>query len=1584
MKVIGIGVSAGGLEALIEFLSNVPVTLKNSAFIIAQHLSPNYKSLLVQLLSKDCKINVIEARDNQIIESATVYITPPDFDIHVDNKRIWLTKPPVGHYPKPSVDLMLSSIAKEYKEDAVAIILSGTGSDGSKGIVDIKSNGGLTFAQLPSEAKFDGMPQAAINSNAIDYVVKVAEMGEIINAYLDNKHVEINFNNNTIEEEIRLIALKSASKQIFEILSNKYGTNFSNYKQSTILRRFNKRLVDLQISTLDKYVIYLQNNVVEVEILYNTLLIGVTSFFRDLDAFIELGKIIEKMVEEKRDADKIRIWVPGCCTGEEAYSIALLVHKIIFEKEKSNISVQIFATDIDESSISFARKGIYDLISVDKLDDFWLNNFFTKKEDTYELSKNIRSMVLFSRQDITTNPPFLKLDLISCRNLLIYFKSELQEHIFPIFHYSLNPNGILFLGRSETVGSMSKLFETVNAKLKIFKRKVVNQRLAPIKLNLLRPIKITDDENSIEKHETNQTFSQRLKEALYGAFEHTFVVINSSMDVILVQGKVNDFVSIPQGTVTTNLYKMLNSDIQIEVRTIISKVIRDKNNATTTLKKIKINGEILFYRVLVKYLPKLNSLEEHFLVVFETFDIDEEIKRFTGTTEDSPAEKQRIFELENELNVTKEHLQTYIEEIETANEELQTLNEELQSSNEELQSSNEELETGNEELQFSNEELQIAYSELKYANENLLIKDTKIEELNLQFLSVLNNTILGYVLIARNYTISYYNQRVIDILGKLNDLKVEIGKSIFDFFDTTIFENIPKDIKRSFEGVNEIHKYCFKDKNGANIWLEFSYSSIKEVNKEIEFIAIGIQDITATENLLEEITQKTAYLNSLLDSNSTYLIRLDLQARFTYVNNTFCQKFNCLKDEIIGKDFNQTVLVDDLYIYEEASRYAFNNPSNVVRFEVRSPNPEGDYFLTDWEFITIQNSAGQIYELQCVGRDVSEKLQKENRFLEAVNRFNSFMENAPFAVYITDISNRIILSNKFLQDILPHKLNDHLKDISTPVIYQRIFEENKSIISTNNAISYHEEYFVNGDLRCYFTTKFPIKNATGENHAVGGISIDVTESNKSKNQLALSEARNRSLLESTTFFLIRLDLEGRYTYSNKSFLNKFGKKMEDLKFIYFKDKVTDDDKEKFLTCFENCIENQGIVNKVNLKRLNHFNQEVNTFWEFVSITNNLNEVIEIQAVGWDTTELVAQGRENKKLAMIAELTKNGVIISDLKGRIEWVNRGFELITGYDFEEVVGKKPGSFLQGPETSLEMAEYMSQKIINLESFTLEILNYKKDGSKYWVNIEAQPLLDENNNFYKYMAIETDITEKKESQLFEKNLIEDLLLKNKNLEEFSYILSHNLRSPVANILGLVNIYKFDNPTELNEKIIESVLKSANHLDSVIKDVNQIISYRKNINEQEEPINLNELINYVVDSFEVERKSIESNIEIIIESTVIVKSIKAYVESILFNLVSNAIKYRKKDFLLQIIISVEIIDDMVLIKVHDNGIGFDLKLFRDKIFKLYSRFNTEEQGKGMGLFMSKQQAELIGGKLSVESYLNIGTTFTLTLPINQ
>ncbi|MBK7664059.1 MAG: PAS domain S-box protein [Sterolibacteriaceae bacterium] len=709
---VGIGSSAGGLEALTALFSNLPTDL-NIPYVVAQHLSPTYRSMLAQLIGRETAMTVKEVEHGETLVGNTVYIAPANHNVVVRKGKLDLLPPDPGVSVKPSVNLFFHSLAEEYKEDAVAVVLSGTGSDGSSGVRAIKAEGGFAFAQAPNTAKYDGMPQAAISTGHVDWILPPDRIAEEI-AVIVRTH-------GTLPTVQKLDGESpSTLKSLLARLRERTRLDFSSYKETTLLRRIERRMAANRVKTLEEYMAVIGREANELDRLANDILISVTAFFRDPQAFEKLGDALVQRVDGKKPGEEIRVWVPGCATGEEVYTIALLLSERLGAR-MDNHPIQLFATDVDLNAMAVARRAVYPASAVTGLSRERVARCFNVRGDSYEVVKSLRDMVVFARQDLVQDPPFLRLDLVSCRNVLIYFQNSLQSRVMEIFHYALKDAGILFLGKSETVsGQQTHMFETVNREARLFARKGRSLRIPPpfSPTTPLQPMRLREERKIAPPPE------QILTNILGDAYAPPAVLVDRNLSILAVRGDAGRFLKFPSGRPELNLLACLPKPLRADAQVMAQQALQRKDKSIGRTHRLKdASGEM---RVRLALIPLANDHTEACLAVaFET------LAPASETVAEAAPTEGRFKELEDELLATREHLQTVIEEQEASNEELQALNEELQASNEEMQASNEELQASNEELQSTNEELSTV-------NDELAAKNLELDRLSVDLSSVLD------------------------------------------------------------------------------------------------------------------------------------------------------------------------------------------------------------------------------------------------------------------------------------------------------------------------------------------------------------------------------------------------------------------------------------------------------------------------------------------------------------------------------------------------------------------------------------------------------------------------------------------------------------------------------------------------------------------------------------------------------------------------------------------------------------------------------------------------------------------------------
>jgi two-component system CheB/CheR fusion protein len=711
--IIGIGASAGGLAAFEAFFSAMPVAQDmNMAFLVVQHLAPDHKSILTDLLQRYTRMSVFEVEDGVIVRPNCVYIIPPNREMAFINGSLQLIEPVIPRGQRFAIDFLFRSLAQDLREKAICIVFSGTGSDGTLGVREVNAEGGMNMAQSQESCEFDGMPNSAINTGLVNYVLAPADMPAQLINYV--QHIYGRPRLPTITSELQT---DNILKKLFILLRAQTGHDFSEYKQSTINRRIERRMATHQITRLEEYVKYVQRMPKEIDLLFHDLLIGVSSFFRDPDAFAELEQVVTStLFDSKPNGSEIRVWVCGCFTGEEAYSIAILLQEQLDRLPGNSFKVLVFASDIDTLAIEKARQGVFpESIAKDMTPERLARYFiFNTKTKTYRILERIRKMLVFSEHNVVRDPPFSKLDFISCRNLMIYMQPSLQEKIISQFHYALNPGGFLFLGSSETLGGMSLSFTTTNNKDKLYQRKTDGYTTHHKSSRLSSPQTTAPQNNKLNALAYDIPLQELAEKALLKQLVQSGVLVNQKGDILYLHGRAGMYLEpVTGGLDSYNILKMARDGLQPELIVALHKASTENEVVRRFGVRVKTNGHLSTVNLSVSPVTAGTAASSLFMVVLEEASSQLGASSALSTSTKSLDVDSRITVLEQALRDKDSFIQSASEKQLVANEELKSANEELQAINEELQSSNEELETSKEELQSVNEELATTNAELQ-------------------------------------------------------------------------------------------------------------------------------------------------------------------------------------------------------------------------------------------------------------------------------------------------------------------------------------------------------------------------------------------------------------------------------------------------------------------------------------------------------------------------------------------------------------------------------------------------------------------------------------------------------------------------------------------------------------------------------------------------------------------------------------------------------------------------------------------------------------------------------------------------------
>lgn len=879
--VVGIGASAGGLDAFEKFFRNMPSD-SGMAFVLVPHLDPKHKSMLGELLKRFTQMQISEALNGMKVEPNALYIIPPNKEMTIVEGKLKLFKPTEARGARHSIDSFFRSMAKDLGERAIGLVLSGTGTEGSLGLRAIKGEGGLAIVQDPKTAQYPGMPESAIATGIADYIFSPDKVAKYLVDY------------------VRLIQGPPPEKPedkpvdslraIYGLIRSQTGIDFSLYKQNTIMRRIEKRKAIHQIEDIQDYIVYLKSNPHEVDALVKEFLIRVTNFFRDSEAFeILKSEVLPQIISGKTDDEPLRVWVPGCSTGEEAYSLAIVIREAMNHTKKT-VPVQIFATDIDSNAIEQARIGLYtDNISVDVSPER-LSHFFVRQENGYKARAELREMVVFAVHNLIKDPPFMKLDLLSCRNVLIYMGTELQKKAIPLLCYALKPDGLLFLGPSENIGDFGDLFETVDKKWKIFRARGTKAV----------PVGVVDFEK-IYKEETDLATGKPLQittkpelsvgalaeQVLLENYSPPCVVVNDKGEILYFHGRTGQYLEPAPGKASFSLSEMAKEGLKLELISAFRKVLKRKENLSINSLEVKSNGTVHTIDLELRYITTPKYLEGLILVVFRpVLPAKVEPAAKTRTREQEKLSRY-ITELEFDLKSTKENLQTTIEELETSNEELKSTNEELQSSNEELRSTNEELETSREELQSVNEELVTVNSELQEKIED-------VTSLNNDMKNLLSSTQIATIFLDKALKVKGFTPAIRDVI---NFIDSDIGRPMKDI---AINLDIP-DLESRVEKVirtNEMDESTVRHRNGRWYFVRIApYRTTEDLIAGAVLTFFDITEITEQKELLQKVQDALTYAEGIVETVREPLIVLDSDLRVITANKSFYRIFKVAKGE---------------------------------------------------------------------------------------------------------------------------------------------------------------------------------------------------------------------------------------------------------------------------------------------------------------------------------------------------------------------------------------------------------------------------------------------------------------------------------------------------------------------------------------------------------------------------------------------------------------------------------------------------------------------------------------------------------------
>jgi len=993
--VVCVGASAGGLEAFTQLLEAMPIDT-GMAFVFVSHLSPSHASHLAEILSRATRMPVSEVKDEPQVQPNRVYVIPPDRSMIIAEgvlKLLPRREVRGQHHP---IDVFLESLAQDQRHKSIAVILSGTGSDGTLGLGEIKAAGGITVAQDQSAA-YEGMPRSAMMAGSVDFVLPPAKIAHELSEIARHAYVA---------PETPPLAQPPPTEvphftRILELLNQTMGVDFSQYKIATLNRRITRRMALHRLDTVADYAEFLESRPAEIEVLFQDILISVTSFFRDAETFELLRtKLFPRITAEHSPLDAIRMWVAGCSTGEEAYSLAILFSEFM-ERAGRVWPVQIFATDLNGVAIERARSGLYPKSIAERVSAERLRRYFYEVDGKYRVAKTIRDLCIFAQHDIANDPPFSRMDLVSCRNLLIYLEPVLQQHLMPILHYALKPNGFLWLGASETTGQFRELFEAEDPKHRFYVKKPNTVRV-PVPL-ARRPVpeRRVPAEHSPQPGRLGEDVQREADRIMLARYSPPGVLVTDELEILQFRGDTGPYLAPASGRASLNLIKMLREGLLVPVRNALGHAKREGSAVHKAGVRVKSNGGWRLVDIEVVPVKMAGTASDCYLVLFHDPQVQPERLPKTELPSDREVE-QEAKQLKQELIATKEYLQSVIEQQEAANEELQSANEEVQSANEELQSINEEIETSKEEIQSSNEELATV-------NEELQTRNAELGQSNDDLMNLLASVQMAIVMLGPDLRIRRFTPMAEKML---NLIATDVGRPVTDIklnVDVPDLEQILVDVVETVQP----YQREVMDKHGR--WHSLRVRPYRTLDNRIDGAVIVLVDIDSVKATAESLRAGAERLTIMYDRAPLGIFETDLDGRFLRVNDAFTELTGRSRETLLALRSQDITHPDDLAADWEAFEQIRTGAIPSVRRDKRYVREDGHAVWVELHRFATTDPQGKPLFTVGIAENIDERKETETTLRRREARFRTLMNSAPVLIWVSGLDGMEYVNQAYLE-----------------------------------------------------------------------------------------------------------------------------------------------------------------------------------------------------------------------------------------------------------------------------------------------------------------------------------------------------------------------------------------------------------------------------------------------------------------------------------------------------------------------------------------------------------------------------------------
>jgi two-component system CheB/CheR fusion protein len=1119
--VIGIGASAGGVEALQAFFRQVPAD-SNMVYVVILHLSPDYDSQLTEILQRETSLPVTQVTEKVSIEPDHIYVVPPNQHLLMMEDAIAVSPNLLTEDRRAPVDIFFRSLAETYQSRAVGIILSGTGANGSMGIKRIKERGGAAFVQNPRETQFNEMPRNAIATDLIDSILPVTEIPTKLISYRNNLtkvHIAVE-NNNRPEDQ------QHALREIFTQLRMRTKHDFSNYKRPTLLRRIERRINVHNLNSITAYSEYIQQHAEEAHALLKDLLISVTNFFRDKKAFEAIERdILPRLFHDKTANSTLRIWTIGCATGEEAYSLAILCAERA--NNRTDVpKVQIFATDIDNDAISVARNGVYTLNDVADVSPERLRRYFTKEGDAYRIRREIREMILFADHNVLKDPPFSHIDMITCRNLMIYLNSTAQERVLETMHFALEPGSYLFLGSAESVDGAGDLFLPINREQHIYQSRAVSTRFFPVPESVPDINHTKIPEQKISQEAENRALGRisyaDLHQQLLEQYAPPSIVVNQDFDIVHLSEKAGSYLHVAGGELSKNLLKLIRPELRLELRTAFYQAVERRANVEARGLKIKSADDIETINIHVRPVLRDGDTAQGFmLVLFEPSTSEPENENVVYTTDEPMARH-----LEEELIRMKTQLRTNIEQQELQAEELKASNEELQAINEELRSAVEELETSKEELQSINEELTTVNQELK-----VKVEETTLSNNNFQ--NLINSTEIATIFLDRSFRINMFTPAAKEIF---NMIPADFGRPLTDITNKLDYPGLQDDAEVVLEKLKTVEREI--SASNGNIYLMRALPYRTEEDR-INGVIITFINITERKRWEEALRQSEERMRLLIESAKDYAIfTLNTERKIVSWSTGAEAMFGYSEREITGQPS------DLVFTLEDREAGVPEKETDIAAKESRAENERwhqrknGSRFWGSGITSPLHNEKGELIGFVKIMRDLTESRQAEEQLRASEERFRTLTNAVPQVIWTNEPDGRANYFNQRWYEYSGLSYEESAGPGWMAIIHPD--DEFASVERWQKALAAGEifdtEYRLrraDGVYRWHLGRNVPLRNDTGEVISWFGSATDIEDLNIAQASLIESEERYRAIVSQSSVGIVRADINGTLIFMNE-------------------------------------------------------------------------------------------------------------------------------------------------------------------------------------------------------------------------------------------------------------------------------------------------------------------------------------------------------------------------------------------------------------------------------------------------------------------